>query len=169
MSFCRALLQLLLWKVPHKTSQIKVRFYSPPYAHFYHTTPPAGVPASIILPSSLFDQVPGERQFIGVYFALYGEPALLPVTSSPMMRENVSRSVGTPIVAATVGPGIDFSGLDPPVVITLGLLSLPDNTTVYKEMILFNITLIISGISVTNLGLQQSSLTKNTYRLCMLT
>ncbi len=93
------------------------------------TPPPtAGVSASIVLPPELFGQVPNERRSIGVYFALYGDPALLPVSQSTVT--NVTRSVGTPIVAATVGPGIDFVGLDPPVVITLGLLSLPENASV---------------------------------------
>ena len=100
------------------------------------------MPASISLPPELFNEVPTNRPRIGVYFALYENPVLLPVNESRAMpRENVITAVGTPIVAATVGPGINFGEtvpLDPPVTITLGLLDLPDNTTVsttsYKIM-----------------------------------
>ncbi len=94
----------------------------------------AGVSASISLPPELFNEVPANRPFIGVYFALYQNPVLLPVNESmAVVRENVTTAVGTPIVAATVGPGIDFGDtvpLDPPVVIILGLLELPENTSV---------------------------------------
>ncbi len=103
-------------------------------SHITHRPPPtAGVPASIALPAELFNQVPADRPVIGVYFALYINAALFPTNLSAVVRDNVTRSVGTPIVAATVGPGIDFGGdipLDPPVVITLGLLPLPENTSV---------------------------------------
>ncbi|XP_064387784.1 uncharacterized protein LOC135335951 [Halichondria panicea] len=95
----------------------------------------AGVPASIALPPELFNQVPADRPVIGVYFALYENAALLPTNLLAVVRDNVTvreTAVGTPIVAATVGPGIDFGGdvpLDPPVVITLGLLPLPENSS----------------------------------------
>ncbi len=58
--------------------------------------------------------------------------------------------VGTPIVAATVGPGIDFGDdvpLNPPVVITLGLLPLSENASVRTHL---NFCLFI--ISVANLN-----------------
>ncbi len=95
--------------------------------------PVAGVPASILLPPELFNEVPDDMPHIGVYFALYGDPVLLPVSNSTTIRENVTTFVGTPIVAATVGPGIDFGDivpLDPPVTITLGLLAQSKNATV---------------------------------------
>ncbi len=106
------------------------------YMHALSTHPTAGVPASIALPPELFNQVPTDRLFIGVYFTLYENTALFPTNMSAVVRNNVTRSVGTPIVAATVGPGIDFGGdvpLDPPVVITLGLLPLPENTSVRTQ------------------------------------
>ncbi len=54
------------------------------------------------------------------------------------MRDNVTVQetfVGTPIVGATVGPGIDYVGLDQPVVITLSLLPLPVNASVRTKYI----------------------------------
>ncbi len=68
-----------------------------------------------------------------MYFALYGDPVLLQVSNLSVVRGNETireTFVSSPIVAATVGPGIDFENLDPPVVITLGLLELPENARV---------------------------------------
>ncbi len=111
-----------------------------------HTHPPtAGVPASIALPPELFNQVPADRPVIGVYFALYENTALFPTNLLAVVRDNVTvreTAVGTPIVGATVGRGIDFGGvvpLDPPVVITLGLLPLPENSSVRTQYTPLNV------------------------------
>ncbi len=78
-----------------------------------------------------------------MYLALYDNAALFPTNLSAVVRDNVTRSVGTPIVGATVGlAGVDFSGnvpLDTPVVITLGLLPLPENTSVRTHYTLLKI------------------------------
>ena len=105
-------------------------------------SPVAGVPASILLPPELFNEVPDDMPHIGVYFALYGDPVLLPVSNSTTIRENVTTFVGTPIVAATVGPGIDFGDivpLDPPVTITLGLLAQSKNANGNKLNVFISI------------------------------
>ena len=67
---------------------------------------------------------------IGVYFALYENSALLPATMVVDNETFASTAVGSPIVAATVGPGTDFADLDPPVTITLGLLPFTSNVSV---------------------------------------
>ena len=97
---------------------------------YTHTHTPAGVPSIITLPPSLFDDVPADRPVIGVYFALYKNPALLPATRVLNNETIASTKVGSPILAAIVGPGIDFVDLDPPVTITLGLLPFTTNESV---------------------------------------
>ena len=98
-----------------------------------HTHTPAGVSATINLPPSLFNNVPADRPLIGVFFALYENSALLPA-SGEITKDNetiADIAVGSYIVGATVGPGIDFVNLNPPVTITLGLLpSLISNVSV---------------------------------------
>jgi hypothetical protein len=68
------------------------------------------------------------RDPVGVFFALYTEPSLFPIRLPVRVEEEdastLRSEVSSPIVAATVGPGLDFSDLDPPVVINLRL----DNT-----------------------------------------
>ena len=86
--------------------------------------------ATINLPPSLFNDVPDNRPVIGVFFALYENPALLPATRVADNETFEETAVGSPIVAATVGPGIDFFDLDPPVTITLGLLPFTSNVSV---------------------------------------
>ena len=88
--------------------------------------------ATITLPSSLFNNVPADRPVIGVFFALYENSALLPA-SGEITRGNeivADTVVGSYIVGATVGPGINFVNLDPPVTVTLGLLPITINVSV---------------------------------------
>ena len=94
------------------------------------TCTPAGVPSSITLPPSLFDDVPVDRPVIGIFFALYRNSALLPATRMMNNETFANTEVGSPIVAATVGPDIDFVNLNPPVTITLGLLPFTNNVSV---------------------------------------
>ena len=72
--------------------------------------------ASITLAPNLFNQVT-DRKTVGVFFGLYDEATLFPVR----VMENNTRAQGiaSPVVASTVGPGLDFSQLDPPVEIDL--------------------------------------------------
>ncbi len=118
-----------------KSSLVEVRISVLTYTYYTSPSPTAGgVPAIISLPAELFNQVPpADRRLIGLYFSLYENAALFPTNLSAVVRDNVKVQetfVGTPIVGATVGPGIDFVTLDPPVVITLGLLPLPANASV---------------------------------------
>ena len=98
------------------------------HAHIFRPHTPAGVSSIITLPPSLFNKVPADRPVIGVYFALYENSALLPATMNNEIF--ASTAVRSPIVAATVGLGIDFVDLDPPVTITLGLLPFTSNVSV---------------------------------------
>ena len=88
------------------------------------------MPSSIDLPPSLFNNVPANTPVIGVFFALYENPALLPATRVVDNETFASTEVGSPIVAATVGTDINFVDLDPPVTITLGLLPFTSNVSV---------------------------------------
>ena len=78
--------------------------------------------AAISLPASLFGRI-NDRVNVGVFFALYETPTLFPVggevtDGSTLTRKNV---VGSDIIAATVGPRINFQNLDDPVTIVLRL------------------------------------------------
>lgn len=97
-----------------------VHYLSPHPLHPSHT---ASVSASINLPPSLFDLVPDDRPVIGVFFALYENAHLFPITINATQEPVRSRiqAIGSPVIAATVGPGLDFVNLDPPVFISLGL------------------------------------------------
>lgn len=86
--------------------------------------------ASVALPPQLFAGV--NRDPVGVFFALYTEPTLFPVRQPMRMENNTSslrREVGSPVVAATVGPGLDFPDIEPPVVINLRLGVLRENVS----------------------------------------
>lgn len=93
-------------------------------------TLPPGAVASVSLPPELFADV--IRDPVGVFFTLYTEPTLFPIRL-PMRMENDSTTlrseVASPIIAATVGPGLDFSNLDPPVVINLRLVEINDSVS----------------------------------------
>lgn len=77
--------------------------------------------ASIALPPNLFQEITDRTQ-VGVFFGLYNESTLFPVRT----REDVASAVpdrttivGSPIIAATVGPGLSFNNLQPPVEVNL--------------------------------------------------
>ena len=77
--------------------------------------------AAISLPASLFEQIE-DRPNVGVFFALYEMPTLFPVGGeSDRLMLPVQTAVGSDIIAATVGPGINFQNLDEPVTIVLRL------------------------------------------------
>ena len=77
--------------------------------------------AAISLPASLFQQI-NDRLNVGIFFAHYEIPNLFPVAGerdgSSLPRQTV---VGSDIIAATVGPGLNFQNLDEPVTILLRL------------------------------------------------
>ena len=88
---------------------------------------PENAVASVALPPELFNDVDVSRDPVGVFFALYSEPTLFPVRQ-PERTENDTSSlrseVASSVVASTVGPGLDFSSIYPPVVINLRLSDL---------------------------------------------
>lgn len=77
--------------------------------------------AAVGLPASLFKQIK-DRPDIGVFFAFYESPSLFPVAggtnSSSSPRRNV---VGSQVLAATVGSGINFRNLSETVTILFRL------------------------------------------------
>ena len=69
--------------------------------------------AAVFLPASLFQSIT-DRNSIGSFFAVYNSGALFPTT-------NATAVVGSPVLAATVGSGLNFSNLTEPVSILLRL------------------------------------------------
>lgn len=82
---------------------------------------PAQFDAAISLPPSFFERI-NDRLNVGIFFAYYETPILFPVVGdsggSSLSRQTV---VGSDIIAATVGPGINFQNLDEPVTVLLRL------------------------------------------------
>jgi hypothetical protein len=78
--------------------------------------------AAISLPATLFDLI-DNRDNVGVFFALHEASTLFPIggNSSGTFISPRKASVGSHILAATVGPGINFQNLDDPVTIFLRL------------------------------------------------
>ena len=78
--------------------------------------------AAISLPATLFEQI-DDRDNIGIFFALHEASTLFPIDENPSSTFLSPRkaSVGSHILAATVGPGINFQNLDEPVTILLRL------------------------------------------------
>ena len=78
---------------------------------------PAQFDAAISLPASLFGRI-DDRLNVGVFFAFYEISNLFPVAGesggSSLPRQTV---VGSDIIAAAVGPGLNFQNLDEPVTI----------------------------------------------------
>ena len=82
---------------------------------------PDQVDASISLPASLFQRI-DNRPNVGLFSALYKTPTLFQVgeqsNGSTLPRQTV---VGSDIIAATVGLGLNFQNLDEPVTILFRL------------------------------------------------
>ena len=68
--------------------------------------------AAIGLPASLFKRI-DDRANVGVFFVFYETPILFPVGGELTDRSSLSRKnmVGSHVLAATVGPGINFRAL----------------------------------------------------------
>lgn len=91
--------------------------------------------AAISLPASLF-QLIDNRTNIGVFFALYDSSILFPVNGGGNINSDLPRRtevVGSRVLAATVGPGLNFEKLEDPITIILRL-----QTTEEKVRILVN-------------------------------
>ena len=69
--------------------------------------------AAAFLPPSLFQSIT-DLNSIGSFFAVYSSGVLFPIA-------NVTTVVGTPVLAATVGSGLNFSNLAEPVRVLLRL------------------------------------------------
>ena len=78
--------------------------------------------AAISLPASLFRTIT-DREDVGIFFALYNSSALFPVNGG--INHNASRQteVGSRVLAATVGPGLNFPNLAENVTIVLRLVT----------------------------------------------
>ena len=84
----------------------------------------AGETAAAFLPASLFQLITGQDD-VGIFFALYDTGVLFPITNNTQtnLETNsfITTVVGSPVLAATVGPGLSFFDLDEPVRILLRL------------------------------------------------
>ena len=80
--------------------------------------------AAAFLPASLF-QLITDRDAVGIFFAVYDAGVLFPITNDTQRNQETNSSitsvVGSPVLAATVGPGLNFTGLVEPVRILLRL------------------------------------------------
>ena len=80
--------------------------------------------AATFLPPSLFQSIT-DRDSTGIFFAVYDTGVFFPITNATELDERTNTSVttvvGSPVLAATVGPGLNFSGLVDPVMISLRL------------------------------------------------
>ena len=78
--------------------------------------------AAAFLPASLFGSVTG-RDDLGIFFAVYNIGVLFPIANDTQMHQDTDASVttvvGSPVLVATVGPGLNFTGLEEPVRILL--------------------------------------------------
>ena len=78
--------------------------------------------ASVSLPPSLFAGI--TRDPVGIFFALYTESTLFPVRNIEQKdNSTLTSEVASPIVAVTVGPGLNFDDINPPVMINLRIIN----------------------------------------------
>ena len=78
--------------------------------------------AAISLPASLFQTIDG-REDVGIFFALYNTSTLFPVSGGINRNALRRREVGSRVLAATVGPGLNFPNLEDNVTIVLRLVT----------------------------------------------
>ena len=80
--------------------------------------------AAAFLPASLFESIKDGTN-IGMFFAVYDTGVLFPITNATKIIQGTNASVttvlGSPVLAATIGSGLKFSGLKEPVRILLRL------------------------------------------------
>ena len=83
--------------------------------------------ATISLPSTIFSDthLPDSKETVGVFFTLYEVPHFFPVSVDNVDSER-TREVGSFILGATVGRGLDITDVDPPVLVKLTLQN-PEN------------------------------------------
>ena len=78
--------------------------------------------AAISLPASLFQTIT-DREDVGIFFALYNTSTLFPVNGGINRNASRRREVGSRVLAATVGPGLNFPNLAENVTIVLRLIT----------------------------------------------
>ena len=82
--------------------------------------------AAVFLPASLFQLVTNNN--VGISYTVYDTGALFPIKNATEIlwetNASVTTVVGTPVLAVTVGPGLNFNGLVDPVRILLRLKDL---------------------------------------------
>ena len=84
---------------------------------------------SIMLPPSLFSNI-SDRDGVGVFFALYRETNLFPIREIESTADAVvNTTVGSFIASVTVGPGLVFRNLDPPLEINLVISEMNDSVS----------------------------------------
>ena len=78
--------------------------------------------AAIRLPASLFEMIT-DRDNVSVFFALYDTPILFPVNGGNSISSDgsVETEVGSSVLAATVGPDLNFQSLTEPIIVVLRL------------------------------------------------
>ena len=74
--------------------------------------------AAISLPVSLFESIT-DREDVGILFALYDTPILFPVNEGSNHDESRWTVVGSCVLAATVGPDLNFQNLTENITIVL--------------------------------------------------
>ena len=80
--------------------------------------------AAIRIPALLFNLI-NDRDNVGLFFALYDTPTLFPVGGGNDVNSNAptGTEVGSRILAATVGPGLNFQNLTVNITIVLRLVT----------------------------------------------
>ena len=80
--------------------------------------------AAAILPASLFQLITNQDS-VAIFFAVYDTGVLFPITNARELVQRTNASittvVGSPVLAVSVGPGLNFNGLVEPVRISLRL------------------------------------------------
>lgn len=86
--------------------------------------------AAINLPASLFGRIT-DRPNVGVFFALYNRTVLFPPSGRTEVVNGVATQseVGSLVLAATVGPGLNFQNLEKPVTIVLRIQTPEDSVS----------------------------------------
>ena len=96
--------------------------------------------AAISLPASLFQTIT-DREDVGIFFALYNVSTLFPVNGGRNRNEPRRREVGSRVLAATVGPGLNFQNLMENV--TIVLRQITDSVSIYHHMYVQNLISIL--------------------------
>ena len=110
---------------------------------------------AIGLPASLFQQI-DDRSNIGVFFALYESSSLFPVTedTNSLTSSSPTRNVvGSQVLAATVGSGINFQNLSEAVTIAFRLQVPRVGVSPSNRIIIYRLMTITSSVEVTVLYL----------------